>query len=266
MLCCFLTTFCHLYNIVSRAESCKRRCKRYLHYADVCSFHHYPAWYPTSAPGNMEEVKQIPLIWEAPNWGSAKFEVQIDRDHITVLSASCWPGMGVRSPTLGRPMADMWKKLFQRSPCSSPRPENRTRIHMERPSNNHILKNRTEKMEDPSCCINKNRKNHIIALLYPVVSLCHFLILSKGRRRGLIRAPWAQRRKMDRGIPKLGAPEKAKVVGNLYTNMLFLFVPWNIRWNCPCIQRSKSLTLRHIEVLKPRVGPTALEEIIYMQD
>eukprot|EP00435_Cladocopium_sp_Y103_P062184 s993_g23.t1 len=38
---------------------------RYLHYADVCSFHHYPAWYPTNLPGNMEEVKQIPLIWEA---------------------------------------------------------------------------------------------------------------------------------------------------------------------------------------------------------
>ena len=38
---------------------------RYLYYADVCAFHHYPAWYPTHVPGNMDEVKQIPLIWEA---------------------------------------------------------------------------------------------------------------------------------------------------------------------------------------------------------
>ncbi|CAJ1360220.1 unnamed protein product [Effrenium voratum] len=38
---------------------------RYLHYADVCSFHAYPAWYPSDAPGNLEEVKGIPLIWEA---------------------------------------------------------------------------------------------------------------------------------------------------------------------------------------------------------
>lgn len=44
--------------------------RRYLHYADVCSFHHYPAWYPTSSPGNMEEVKQIPLIWEAQTTGN----------------------------------------------------------------------------------------------------------------------------------------------------------------------------------------------------
>lgn len=44
--------------------------RRYLHYADVCSFHHYPAWYPTSSPGNMEEVKQIPLIWEAQTAGN----------------------------------------------------------------------------------------------------------------------------------------------------------------------------------------------------
>ena len=39
--------------------------ERYLYYADVCAFHHYPAWYPTNVPGNMDEVKQIPLIWEA---------------------------------------------------------------------------------------------------------------------------------------------------------------------------------------------------------
>ncbi|CAE7606314.1 uidA [Symbiodinium natans] len=38
---------------------------RYLRFADVCSFHHYPAWYPTTAPGDLEEVKGIPLIWEA---------------------------------------------------------------------------------------------------------------------------------------------------------------------------------------------------------
>eukprot|EP00434_Breviolum_minutum_P021158 symbB.v1.2.018669.t1/scaffold1455.1/size117749/5 len=38
---------------------------RYLYYADVCAFHHYPAWYPTHVPGNMDEVKQIHLIWEA---------------------------------------------------------------------------------------------------------------------------------------------------------------------------------------------------------
>ncbi|CAE7775186.1 GUSB [Symbiodinium pilosum] len=38
---------------------------RYLDFADVCSFHHYPAWYPTTAPGNLEEVKGIPLLWEA---------------------------------------------------------------------------------------------------------------------------------------------------------------------------------------------------------
>ncbi|CAK9026932.1 Beta-glucuronidase [Durusdinium trenchii] len=38
---------------------------RYLRYADVCAFHHYPAWHPANEPGNMDEVKQVPLIWEA---------------------------------------------------------------------------------------------------------------------------------------------------------------------------------------------------------
>ncbi len=46
--------------------------ERYLYYADVCAFHHYPAWYPTNVPGNMDEVKQIPLIWEAGGWNGCE--------------------------------------------------------------------------------------------------------------------------------------------------------------------------------------------------
>eukprot|EP00747_Dinoflagellata_sp_TGD_P208958 gnl/TRDRNA2_/TRDRNA2_82393_c0_seq3.p1 gnl/TRDRNA2_/TRDRNA2_82393_c0~~gnl/TRDRNA2_/TRDRNA2_82393_c0_seq3.p1 ORF type:complete len:244 (+),score=31.16 gnl/TRDRNA2_/TRDRNA2_82393_c0_seq3:450-1181(+) len=37
---------------------------RQLANADVCAFHDYPAWYPTSSPADLDEVKQIPLMWE----------------------------------------------------------------------------------------------------------------------------------------------------------------------------------------------------------
>lgn len=37
---------------------------RLLDLADVCAFHAYPAWYPTPRPVNMEEVQEIPFIWE----------------------------------------------------------------------------------------------------------------------------------------------------------------------------------------------------------
>jgi len=36
-----------------------------LAFADVCAFHGYTAWYPTTRQADMEEVQQIPYVWEA---------------------------------------------------------------------------------------------------------------------------------------------------------------------------------------------------------
>eukprot|EP00972_Heterocapsa_arctica_P063370 9350774-Heterocapsa_arctica.AAC.1 len=38
---------------------------RQLDVADVCAFHLYAAWYPTGTPVDMNEVNQIPMIWDA---------------------------------------------------------------------------------------------------------------------------------------------------------------------------------------------------------
>eukprot|EP00445_Apocalathium_hangoei_P072708 CAMPEP_0204153922 /NCGR_PEP_ID=MMETSP0361-20130328/28277_1 /ASSEMBLY_ACC=CAM_ASM_000343 /TAXON_ID=268821 /ORGANISM="Scrippsiella Hangoei, Strain SHTV-5" /LENGTH=311 /DNA_ID=CAMNT_0051109111 /DNA_START=27 /DNA_END=962 /DNA_ORIENTATION=- len=37
---------------------------KHLEHADVCAFHLYPAWYPTRKPVDMEEVQEIPLMWQ----------------------------------------------------------------------------------------------------------------------------------------------------------------------------------------------------------
>eukprot|EP00927_Polykrikos_kofoidii_P070586 TRINITY_DN67006_c0_g1_i1.p1 TRINITY_DN67006_c0_g1~~TRINITY_DN67006_c0_g1_i1.p1 ORF type:complete len:768 (+),score=92.86 TRINITY_DN67006_c0_g1_i1:146-2305(+) len=36
-----------------------------LHNADVCAFHDYTAWYPTTRPVDLDEVQQIPYLYEA---------------------------------------------------------------------------------------------------------------------------------------------------------------------------------------------------------
>lgn len=38
---------------------------RHLALADVCAFHAYTAWYPTTQPANLDEVQQIPFVWDA---------------------------------------------------------------------------------------------------------------------------------------------------------------------------------------------------------
>ncbi|CAE8723878.1 unnamed protein product, partial [Polarella glacialis] len=37
---------------------------KHLAFADVCSFHDYPAWYPTNEPAQIQQVREIPLLWE----------------------------------------------------------------------------------------------------------------------------------------------------------------------------------------------------------
>merc|ERR1712070_296777 len=38
---------------------------KHLQYADVVAFHDYTGWYPTDKPVELDEVQQIPYIWEA---------------------------------------------------------------------------------------------------------------------------------------------------------------------------------------------------------
>ncbi|CAE7939541.1 GUSB [Symbiodinium necroappetens] len=78
---------------------------RYLQYADVCSFHHYPAWYPTTAPGDLDEVKEIPLIWEA----YARFvEENFPSKPLLITEAGAGGLFGHHGPT-----EEKWTEEFQ---------------------------------------------------------------------------------------------------------------------------------------------------------
>ena len=99
---------------------CHNSSWRYLYYADVCAFHHYPAWYPTHVPGNMDEVKQIPLIWEAGGKDLKPFRCFCCnylwfRNLVIQLLSSSWTW------NLWRLMDVSWKRRSLRNPWSSQR-------------------------------------------------------------------------------------------------------------------------------------------------